>query len=77
MPVHGNVAAWWKFAISAVSAPISRRMQRERSTFVSARAKLLVQYVDLYAKMLSKHEIKVCGASVLHGHYMQFTLTII
>ena len=59
--MHGNVAAWWKFAISAVSAPISRRMQRERSTFVSARAKLLVQYVDLYAKMLSKHEIKVSG----------------
>ena len=55
----GHARQWWQFAISALCAPIARRMKRERSAFVSARAKLLVQYVDLYAKMLCKHEIKV------------------
>ena len=64
MPVQGHAREWWQFAISAVRAPIARRMQRERSAFVSARAQLLVLYVDLYAKMLSKHEIKVIGIKV-------------
>ena len=75
----GHARQWWQFAISALCAPIARRMKRERSAFVSARAKLLVQYVDLYAKMLCKHEIKVTFgiSSILYIYSFYFVSFIL